>query len=69
MKKELLKIIDDTIQTTCKYIRNTLNESSKDAETYYPNETIKALAELIIARALIEKNITTHSSSDSLSKE
>lgn len=51
MKKELLETIDGTIKTIC----NDIQRQKLLVEgACYPNDTIKALANLITARALLE---------------
>ncbi len=54
MKKELLETIDETIQIVCKNIKQSLVNMDEKTQSYYPNDTIKALADLILARALTE---------------
>ena len=66
MKKELLKSIDKTIITTCNWIEQLLSDANCNGQSVYPNDSIKTLAELVSARALLEKN--SYSFSDS-SKE
>ena len=68
MKKELLKNIDETIKLICEKIQKSLTDNNNEPELYYPNDTIKALASLVMARALLE---TEHyfSTDPSVSKE
>lgn len=55
MKKELLETIDETIIMTCKWINKMIND--ENGQLLYPSNSIKALAELISARTLLqEKN-------------
>lgn len=49
-EEKLINTIDDTITKTCKWIQNVL---SKEESQINPTETIKALTELVSARALI----------------
>lgn len=64
MKKELLETIDETIVATCNWIEQLLSDTNYNEQSIYTNDSIKALAELISARALIEKE--SYSFSDSL---
>lgn len=68
MKKELLETIDETIQLVCETIQKSLTDTNVKNESHYPNDTIKALANLITARALLETEPYT-STESSLSKE
>ena len=56
-EKELLLNIDMTINEICKWIQNGLKNPGSGL---YPTDVIKALAELISARALITKEITDY---------
>lgn len=66
MKKELLEAIDETIITICNWIEQLLSDANCNGQSIYPNGSIKALAELISARALLKE--ANYSFSDS-SKE
>lgn len=70
MKKELLETIDGTIISTCNWIVQSLSCTNPNEQCIYQNATIKALAELITARASIKNiNELPYSSSDDSSKE
>lgn len=70
MKKELLETIDETIISTCNWIAQSLLCTDSNEQCIYHSETIKALAELITARASIKNiNELPYSSSDDSSKE
>lgn len=70
MKAELLETIDETIISVCDYIKQCTSCEWLNENHLYPNGTIKTLAELIIARALINNiNALPYSSSENLSKE
>lgn len=66
MNKELLEAIDNTIQLICKNIQKSLSNINDSHQISYPNESIKSLAELILARASLEKDC--HYSSDSFNE-
>lgn len=68
MKKELIETIDNTIMSTCTWINNLLSytDSNCNEKYIYQIAPIEALAKLISARALLEKE--SHYFSDS-SKE
>lgn len=71
MKKELLEeSIDDTIISACKWITKSFSCTDSNEQCLYQIDAIKALAELISARALIKNiNELPYSSSDGSSKE
>ena len=70
MKKELLETIDETIISVCDYVKQYMSYGKLNENHLHPNGTIKALTELIIARALIKNiNEISYSSSEDLSKK
>jgi len=70
MKAKTLENIDATIQLICKSIQEILSKTKDESQLCYPNDTIKALADLIQARALIEiTNKHSYSSLDEASSE